>query len=123
MGDDEALQRPLHHLVAQVDLPGERLDLLAHASRAVEEQPVEILVSLAAQHLVRPQIQPALDPQVDLVEIAAQRGMGGARRLDERGRQTVLRRFFDSSGLRRRLQGRRLAFGYETVTATGPFGV
>ena len=68
--------------VGEAQSPRVRLDLLADGS-AAEQEAVEVLIPLAEEDLVRLEVEPAQDAQAGLVEIAADRGVGGALRIQE----------------------------------------
>lgn len=68
--------------VGDAQAAGVGLDLLADGA-AVEEEAVEVFVSFAEEDLSRLEIESALDTRAGLVEVAADRGVGGAPLVEE----------------------------------------
>ena len=79
IGQCEVAERFEDDPVADVDGAGERLDLLVDRdSGGVEQEAVEVFVALAEEDLAGVELEPAFDAEADLVEVAADGGVGRA---------------------------------------------
>jgi len=82
MAPEEVAEGVADDTVGDAQAPGVGLDLLADGA-AAEEEAVEVLVAFAEEDLVRLEVEPAEDAEAGLVEIAADRGVGGTPGIEE----------------------------------------